>query len=92
MDLVHGRMHEAVAAISAAGCTEAWLVGSFGRGTPDAASDVDIVVKGLMPARRPDLWWTLCSLFDREVDLAEMERIPEDRLAILLAESERILP
>jgi predicted nucleotidyltransferase len=86
---VRGGISGAASMIAEAGCTEAWLVGSFGRGTPDAGSDVDIIVRGLEPRRRPDLWWKLCSFFGREVDIAEPEARHRRRKGVRLLERRR---
>jgi predicted nucleotidyltransferase len=94
---------EAVAAIRAllpaaidvlrrAGCTEAWLTGSFARGDPRPGSDVDVLARGLDPATRADVWIALEELFGRPVDLAEIERIPPERLDLALHGARRLFP
>lgn len=82
----------AVEQLVQAGCTEAWLVGSFARGTPTPDSDVDLLVRGLSPDRRSDLVDALEHLFQRPVDLAELERIPSERLEVALNGGRRLFP
>ena len=89
---VRSRLPRASALLSAAACTEAWLVGSFARGDPRPDSDVDLIARGLTPKSRPQLWWELGRLFSREVDLAEAERIDPEHLALVLSDGIRLLP
>jgi predicted nucleotidyltransferase len=82
----------AIEQLASAGCTEAWLVGSFARGTPTPDSDVDLLVRGLAPDRRSDLVDALEHLFQRRVDLAELERIPSARLEVAQNGGRRLFP
>ncbi len=75
-----------------AGCTEAWLVGSFARGNPTPDSDVDLLVRGMLPERRSDVVDALEHLLRRPVDLAELERIPSERLEFALDRGRRLFP
>ena len=82
----------AVALVRQAGCTEAWLTGSFARGKPSPDSDVDLLVRHLAPEKRADLVDALEHLFCRPVDLAEIERIAPERLGLALDGARRLLP
>lgn|GEM_PF-2842460 len=82
----------AVALAVHAHCTEVWLVGSFARGTPAPESDVDLLVRNLATERRAELVDALEHLFRRPVDLAEIERIAPERLALALEGARRLFP
>lgn len=97
------RRAEAVAAVEAvlpaavevlrrAGCTEAWLAGSFARGDPGPDSDVDVLAAGLAPGTRADVWFAREGLFGRPVDRVEVERIPPERREMAFHRARRILP
>ena len=74
------------------GCTEVWLVGSFAAGTPGPTSDVDLLVRALPTAARSDCVDALEHLFRRQVDLAELERVPPERLHLAMAGGRRLYP
>lgn len=89
---VEALLPRAVESLVAAQCSEAWLTGSFAWGEPRATSDIDLIVVGLSPDRRSPLLDTLERLFQRPVDLAELERIPAARRPLALTGARRILP
>lgn len=92
MAALEAALPQAVDVLRAAGCTEAWLAGSFARGDPEPFSDVDILARGLTVASRADVWFALEGLFGRPVDLVEVERIPPDRLPLALHGARRLFP
>lgn len=81
-----------VAILERAGCSEIWLVGSFASEDPDESSDVDMIVRGLRATDRGLVVHDLERLLGRAVDLAELERIPPDRLALALYGGRRLRP
>jgi predicted nucleotidyltransferase len=82
----------AVEILRAHGCTEIWLAGSFAHDAPHASSDVDLLVRGLPVDRRGEAVDALEHLFRRSVDLAELERIPAERLSLALHGARRLFP
>ena len=89
---VEQALPRAVEILRAHGCTEIWLAGSFAQGAPRASSDVDLLVRDLPGARRGEAVDALEHLFHRPVDLAELERIPMERLSLALCGARRLFP
>jgi len=62
--------------LARAAVRRAWLVGSLATAHFGPGSDVDIVVEGLLPEQRAQLWDELSELLGLDIDLLRLEELP----------------
>jgi predicted nucleotidyltransferase len=55
------------------GCSEVYLFGSLGTGTPQDGSDIDIAVRGIRPEEFFRIYGELLTQLRHEVDLVDLD-------------------
>jgi predicted nucleotidyltransferase len=88
---LRGRLRDATARLRREGRLDAaWLIGSLAWGGFGERSDVDVVARGMDPARVGAVWADLVDTLDARVDLLCFEDLPEAFRLRVLSEGQRL--